>query len=73
MYGVRNIIVHNFKTAINNENLVKELSEIFEKAIYELLLSVKITNTDNKSLFVWDQSLSYKENKRLFYALYHGN
>lgn len=73
MYGVRNIIVHNFKTAINNENLVKELSEIFEKAIYELLLSVKVTNTDNKSLFVWDQSLSYKENKRLFYALYHGN
>lgn len=73
MYGVRNIIVHNFKTAINNENLVKELSEIFEKAIYELLLSVKIINTDNKSLFVWDQSLSYKENKRLFYALYHGN
>lgn len=73
MYGVRNIIVHNFKTATNNENLVKELSEIFEKAIYELLLSVKVTNTDNKSLFVWDQSLSYKENKRLFYALYHGN
>lgn len=73
MYGVRNIIVHNFKTAINNENLVKELSEIFEKAIYELLLSVKITNTDNKALFVWDQSLSYKENKRLFYDLYHGN
>lgn len=73
MYGVRNIIVHNFKTAINNENLVKELSEIFEKAIYELLLSVKITNTDNKALFVWDRSLSYKENKRLFYALYHGN
>ena len=73
MYGVRNIIVHNFKTAINNENLVKELSEIFEKAIYELLLSVKITNTDNKALFVWDRSLSYKENKRLFYDLYHGN
>ena len=73
MYGVRNIIVHNFKTAINNENLVKELSEIFEKAIYELLLSVKITNTDNKALFVWDRSLSYKENKRLFYDLYHSN
>lgn len=71
MYGVRNIIVHNFKTAIRNEDLVRELSEIFEKAIYELLLSVKVTNNDNKSLFVWDKSLSYKDNKRAFFELYH--
>lgn len=71
MYGVRNIIVHNFKTAIENEELVKDLSEIFEKIIYELLLSVKIDKVEDKSLFVWSKSLSYKENKRLFYKLYH--
>lgn len=71
MYGVRNIIVHNFKSAMENEELVKKLSEMFEKAIYELLVKVNIKKVDNKKIFVMDRLLSYKENKRNFYKVYH--
>lgn len=71
MYGVRNVIVHNYREASRYINLIKDLTEIFEIAIEELMIKVEMTDCDNKKIFIINKDESYKDNKHRFYNAYH--
>lgn len=72
MYGVRNILVHNLKEAIDFDAIIDELAERYEKIISMLIMSVKIDECVGRGIFVYDMNLKYKENVRVFSKLFHG-
>lgn len=71
MYGVRNILVHNLKEAINFGSIINELAERFEKIICTLIMNVEIDECIGKGVFVYDMNLKYKDNVRTFSKLFH--
>lgn len=71
MYGVRNILVHNLKEAIDFGNIINELAERYEKIICTMIMSVKIDECVGKGVFVYDMNIKYKDNVRAFSKLFH--
>lgn len=71
MYGVRNILVHNLKEAIEYDDIIDELAERYEKIISELIMNVKIDECMGRGIFVYDMNMKYKENVRVFSKLFH--
>lgn len=71
MYGVRNILVHNLKEAIDFGSIIKELSERYEKIICTMIMNVKIDECMSKGVFVYDTNMKYKDNVRAFSKLFH--
>lgn len=70
-YGVRNAIVHNLKETSSYVSELVKLCELFEQAIYELIISVNVSQCNSLRLFVMDKDLPYKENKRAMSIIYH--
>lgn len=70
MYGVRNAIVHNFKETSKFEEKILKLVEIFEVAIYELMITVKVERCDEKTLFVINRKNTFKTNKKAMKKVY---
>lgn len=71
MYGVRNVIVHNYKEASFYSNTIKDLAELLEFTTADLMCKIEIEDCDDKQLFVINKKETYKENKRRFYSAYH--
>lgn len=71
MYGVRNILVHNLKEAIDFGEIIDELAERYEKIISWMIMNVKIDDCAGKGVFVYDMNQRYAENKRAFSKLFH--
>lgn len=71
MYGVRNILVHNLKEAIDFGSIINELAERYEKIICSMIMNVKIDECIGKGIFVYDMNLKYKDNVRAFSKLFH--
>lgn len=71
MYGVRNVLVHNYKEAVKYPDQIKLLAECFELAIIDLVNQVNIKNDDSKLLFVVDKSQKYKENVHRLSKIFH--
>jgi len=62
MYGVRNIIIHNYKMANNFQQLIVDITERFEYAIFDVLTKIDISDCDNLSLMVIDKKLDVVSN-----------
>jgi len=73
MYGVRNILVHNLKEAIEYGDIINELAERYERIITAMIMKVKIDDCAGKGVFVYDMNQRYLENKRAFSKLFHEN
>lgn len=71
MYGVRNVLVHNLKEAIEYEGIINELAERYERIISALIMNLKIDECIGKGVFVYDMNVKYKENVRAFSKLFH--
>lgn len=71
MYGIRNIIVHNYKEAREMGETLDNISEIFEITIFELMKNVVIDKCTDKKIFIMDKSEKYKDNVRRLSAMYH--
>lgn len=71
MYGVRNILVHNLKEAIDFGDIIDELAERYEKIISWIIMNVQIDECAGKGVFVYDMNQRYKENVRAFSKLFH--
>ncbi len=71
MYGVRNILVHNLKEAIEYDDIIDELAERYEKIITAMIMKVRIDDCVGKGVFVYDINVRYLENKRAFSKLFH--
>lgn len=71
MYGVRNILVHNLKEAIEYGDIINELAERYERIITAMIMKVRIDDCAGKGVFVYDMNQRYLENKRAFSKLFH--
>lgn len=71
MYGVRNILVHNLKEAVEYGEVIDELAERYEKIITAMIMNVRINDCSGKGVFVYDMNQRYLENKRAFSKLFH--
>ena len=71
MYGVRNILVHNLKEAIEYGDIINELAERYERIITAMIMKVRIDDCARKGVFVYDMNQRYLENKRAFSKLFH--
>lgn len=61
MYGVRNILVHNLKEAIEYDNIIDELAERYEKIVCSLIMNIKIDECAEKRVFVYDLKQKYSD------------
>lgn len=71
MYGVRNILVHNLKEAVECSDIIDELAERYEKIITAMIMNMKIDDCAGKGVFVYDMNQKYKDNVRTFSKLFH--
>lgn len=71
MYGVRNILVHNLKEAIEFGDIIKELAERYEKIICSLIMNVTIDECVGKGVFIYDMNMKYEENVKVFSKLFN--
>ena len=71
MYKIRNLIVHSMHMVNGQMRNMRQVSDIFEYVVVDLMCRTTLVGQENKLLFVVDRNKSNKMNRRLFRQLLH--